>query len=80
VVTLSGSFQYEGHGERRRLAIEQDKVMMSVDEFDRLFDEGEVDVLQYMDMSTLHYPGREARTVAVDLPSSPHAPRVLPRT
>jgi hypothetical protein len=54
--------------ERRRLVMEENKVMISAEEFDRLFDEGEVDVLQYMDMSTLHYPGREARTVAVDLP------------
>jgi hypothetical protein len=41
---------------------------ITVEEFDRLFDEGEVDILQYCDTESIRRPGREARTVAVDLP------------
>ncbi|MDR1151564.1 MAG: hypothetical protein LBK72_03645 [Bifidobacteriaceae bacterium] len=42
--------------------------MISAEELDRLFDEGEEDVDQYFDTENVQYPGREARTVAVDLP------------
>jgi hypothetical protein len=41
---------------------------ITVEEFDRLFDEGEVDILQYCDMDSIRRPGLEERTVAVDLP------------
>lgn len=44
------------------------KTTISAVEFDRLFDEGEVDVLQYSDLDNIQHPGRESRTVAVDLP------------
>ena len=41
---------------------------INAEEFDRIFDEGEEDVLQYFDMDNIRRPGRETRTVAVDLP------------
>jgi hypothetical protein len=41
---------------------------ISVEEFDRLFDEGEVDILQYCDVENARVVGPETRTVAVDLP------------
>ncbi len=44
------------------------KSWISAEEFDRIFDEGEEDVLQYFDMDNIRRPGRETRTVAVDLP------------
>ena len=46
----------------------QDKAWVDSDELDRLFDEGEVDILQYFDTDNVQYPGLEGRTVAVDLP------------
>jgi len=45
-----------------------DPIMIDAEEFDRIFDEGEEDILQYFDMENVRYPGREACTVAVDLP------------
>ena len=42
--------------------------MIDAEELDRLFDEGEEDILQYFDTDNVRYPGLEARTVAVDLP------------
>ncbi|MDR0991262.1 MAG: hypothetical protein LBL92_07890 [Propionibacteriaceae bacterium] len=42
---------------------------ITIEEFDRLFDEGEVDVLEYFDVEHGTYPGREKRTVAIDLPA-----------
>ena len=44
------------------------KSWIRAEEFDRIFDEGEEDVLQYFDMDNIRRPGRETRTVAVDLP------------
>ena len=41
---------------------------ISAEEFDRIFDDGEEDVLQYFDTDNIRRPGRETRTVAVDLP------------
>ncbi len=41
---------------------------ISAEEFDRIFDEGEQDVLQYFDMDNIRRPGRETCNVAIDLP------------
>jgi hypothetical protein len=41
---------------------------ISVEEFDRLFDGGEVDVLPYCDVENARIVSPETRTVAVDLP------------
>ena len=46
--------------------------VISTEEFDRLFDEGEVDILQYCDLENARQPGLETRTVAVELPVSVH--------
>ncbi|MDR1634540.1 MAG: BrnA antitoxin family protein [Bifidobacteriaceae bacterium] len=46
----------------------QDEAWTDSEELDRLFDEGEVDILQYFDTDNVQYPGLEERTVAVDLP------------
>jgi hypothetical protein len=45
-----------------------DRARISAEEFDRIFDEGEEGILQYFDLENARRPGREARTVAVDLP------------
>jgi predicted HicB family RNase H-like nuclease len=52
--------------------------MISAEEFDRLFDEGEVDILQFCDMDNVRRPGLEKQTVAVDLPT--HVVESLERT
>jgi hypothetical protein len=43
--------------------------VITAEEFDRIFDEGEEDILQYCDMSTLRRPGLEPQKVNVSLPS-----------
>jgi hypothetical protein len=40
---------------------------MDAEEFDRIFDEGEEDVLQYADPSTARRPNRDTKRVNVDL-------------
>ena len=42
---------------------------ISNEELDRLVDEGEADILQYLDMENARFPGLEESTVAVDLPT-----------
>ena len=44
-----------------------DGTRITVEEFDRLFDEGE-DITMYLDMDNARRPGLEQRTVAIDLP------------
>jgi hypothetical protein len=46
----------------------QGRAWTDSEELDRLFDEGEEDILQYFDTDNVEYPGLEDRTVAVDLP------------
>ena len=46
----------------------QEKAWTDSGELDRLFDEGDEDILQYFDVENASRPGLEARTVAVDLP------------
>jgi len=41
---------------------------VTAEEFDRLFDEGEVDMMEYLDLSTATRPGRANKRVNVDLP------------
>lgn len=43
------------------------KKVISGEEFDRRFDDGE-DMSDYMDWSTAHRPGRDAKRVNVDMP------------
>jgi hypothetical protein len=40
---------------------------MDAEEFDRVFDEGKEDVLQYMDLSSARRPNRDTKRVNVDL-------------
>lgn len=41
----------------------------TAEEFDRIFDDGEEDITQYLDMSTAHRPNREKlRAMSVQLP------------
>ncbi|MDR1294446.1 MAG: hypothetical protein LBK59_05735 [Bifidobacteriaceae bacterium] len=42
---------------------------ISNEELDQLVDDGEEDILQYFDMANARRPGRQPRTVAVDLPA-----------
>ena len=41
---------------------------ITAEELDRVFDDGEEDIVQYFDLSTARRPGLEARRVNVDLP------------
>ena len=41
---------------------------MKAEEFDRIFDEGEEDILQYLDLSKARRPGLEQKRVNVDFP------------
>jgi len=41
---------------------------ISVEEFDEMFDSGEVDMTPYLDMSTFRRPRHEAKRVNVDFP------------
>ena len=41
---------------------------IAAEELDRIFDEGNEDVLQYFDLSTATRPGRAIKRVNVDLP------------
>jgi hypothetical protein len=45
----------------------KDKVI-SAEEFDKIFDEGEEDILQYFDVSNARRPGLEQRKISVLLP------------
>ncbi|MDR2619534.1 MAG: hypothetical protein LBC29_00145 [Propionibacteriaceae bacterium] len=46
----------------------EDKATISAEEFDRIFDEGEEDILQYFDLENADRLGREARTVEIAPP------------
>ena len=41
---------------------------MKASEFDKKFDDGEEDITQYLDPSTIRRPNREAQRVNVDFP------------
>jgi len=41
--------------------VDDRRPVISADEFDRLFDDGEVDILQYCDLENARRPGLEAR-------------------
>jgi hypothetical protein len=40
---------------------------MDAEEFDKIFDEGKEDILQYVDMSSAVRPNRDTKRVSVDL-------------
>jgi hypothetical protein len=40
---------------------------MDAEEFDRIFDEGEEDILRYVDLSSVRRPNRDTKRVNVDL-------------
>jgi hypothetical protein len=42
---------------------------ISAEELDRLFDEGEEDVIQYFDLSKARRPGLEQQKVSISLPN-----------
>jgi len=46
----------------------QTKNGISAEEFDRIFDEGEEDILPYLDMNSIRRPGLESKRVNVDFP------------
>ena len=41
---------------------------ISSEDFDKLFDEGEQDIIEHLNVSSAHRPAREVRRVNVDLP------------
>ncbi len=41
---------------------------LSAEEFDRLFDEGDTDMTQHLDVGAARRPGRDAQRVNVDFP------------
>jgi len=55
----------------------KDKKSITVEEFDRLFDEGKEDITQYLDLSRARIVKPEPRRVNVDFP--PHIVRSLDR-
>jgi hypothetical protein len=42
---------------------------ITTEEFDRIFDEGKEDIIQYLDLSTARRPGLEKKSVSVELPA-----------
>ena len=42
---------------------------ISATEFDRIFDEGKKDIIQYLDLSTARRPNRQPKRVNVDFPT-----------
>ncbi|MCL2481853.1 MAG: hypothetical protein FWF43_00250 [Propionibacteriaceae bacterium] len=46
----------------------QDKAWTDSEELDKLFDDGDKDVLHYFDTDHVEHPGQKARSVVVDLP------------
>lgn len=42
---------------------QQQNKAVSAEEFDRIFDEGKEDILDYLDLSTVRHPGLEAKRV-----------------
>jgi hypothetical protein len=44
------------------------KKSVTAKEFDRIFDEGKEDVVQYLDLSSVRHPNKEAKRVNVDFP------------
>lgn len=41
---------------------------ITTEEFDKIFDEGEEDITQYLDLNRVSRPGREAKRINVDFP------------
>lgn len=41
---------------------------MKADDLDKLFDDNEVDILQYFDLSSARHPNREQKRINVDMP------------
>lgn len=48
--------------------MQDNKTPITAEDFDRLFDEGKEDVLQYCDLSTATRPNLQSRRVNVDFP------------
>ena len=44
------------------------KPFISSQELDKIFDEGEEDILEYLDLSTAHRPGLEENNINITLP------------
>jgi hypothetical protein len=42
---------------------------ISAEELDRIFDEGEEDILPYLDLNHIRRPGKESKRVNVDFPA-----------
>jgi hypothetical protein len=45
-----------------------EKPLISAEELDRIFDEGEEDILEYLDFSKARRPGLETHNLNIDLP------------
>jgi hypothetical protein len=43
--------------------------VIKAEELDRVFDQGGEDVDQYFDVENVSYPGREPRSIAINLPA-----------
>jgi hypothetical protein len=43
-------------------------VKITAEEFDRIFDEGKEDIVQYLDLSAARHPNQEPKRVNVDFP------------
>jgi hypothetical protein len=49
--------------------MEFDKKTITGEEFDRIFDEGKEDILQYFDLSTAIRPNKKTQKVNIDIPT-----------
>ncbi|MDJ0601503.1 MAG: CopG family antitoxin [Crocosphaera sp.] len=45
-----------------------EKPLISAEELDKIFDEGEEDIIEYLDFSTAHRPGLEENNINIALP------------
>jgi hypothetical protein len=43
--------------------------LISSEEFDRIFDEGKEDIMQYVDPTSIRQPGLESKRMNLDLPA-----------
>ena len=46
-----------------------EKKTITAEEFDRIFDEGKEDIIQYLDLESIRRPGLEPKRVNVDFPA-----------
>jgi hypothetical protein len=59
------SFRLVVQGNRRSISMVKS---IKAEDFDRVFDDGQKDIVEYLDLSSVRQPNRKTRKVNVDLP------------